>query len=59
MENKKQEFLEITTIGKRIGLQTLGDYKLFAEKERQLNETMLQALKRYSMQLEGGVQYGV
>ena len=27
MENKKQEFLEITTIGKRIGLQTLGDYK--------------------------------
>ena len=31
MENKKQEFLEITTIGKRIGLEILGDYKLFAE----------------------------
>ena len=41
MENKKQEFLEITTIGKRIGLQTLGD-KLFAEKEI---KKLCQALK--------------
>lgn len=50
---------EMIRIGKSIGLQTLGDYKLFAEKERQPNKTMLQALKRYSMQLESGVQYGV
>ena len=59
MENKKQEFLEITTIGKRIGLQTLGDYKLFSMVERRPNETMLQALKRYDKQLESGVEYGI
>ena len=38
MENKKQEFLEITTIGKRIGLQTLG-YIKFAFLKGELNET--------------------
>jgi hypothetical protein len=49
---------EVLEIGKIIGLKTLGEYKLFAEREKRPNETILVALKRYSKELESGVQYG-
>jgi hypothetical protein len=49
---------EILEIGNIIGLETLSDYKLFAEREKRPNETILVALKRYAKELESGVQYG-
>lgn len=59
MGKRQKEYEELARIGKKIGLKTLGDYKLFSRIERQPNETMLEALKRYEKQLESEVEYGI
>jgi hypothetical protein len=42
---------EMIRIGKSIGLETIDEYKTFAERERRPNETLLEALKRYEKEL--------
>lgn len=53
----KTKLGEINRICNKIGLQNFGDIAFFIEKEKQPNETLLDALQRYEVEFDLAGKY--
>lgn len=47
----EKEFKEVIELGKKIGIYTMADLKVFISTQQRIGETTLEALKRYIAEL--------